>query len=99
MSHIPDGSSSHHHDDSLTTERTVVTGESTGETSYSETESGEETSTTVPSSQWSEKRREIYDTMNPEEQELFDELQQEIEELRRLLGRGMGQEAVQKVDC
>jgi hypothetical protein len=35
----------------------------------------------------SNKRRELYSTFSPEEQELFDELQQEIDMLRKLLAK------------
>lgn len=61
------------------------------------TSSSEETST-VHSSQWSKKRRDLYESMTQEEQELFDELQSEIEELRNLLSRrDKGKEAAKKV--
>ena len=51
----------------------------------------------IPSSQWSERKHELYDTLNPEEQDLFDELQDEIEELRKLLGARDKKQAVKKV--
>ena len=51
----------------------------------------------IPSSQWSERKHELYDTLNPEEQDLFDELQDEIEELRKLLGARDKEQAAKKV--
>ena len=51
----------------------------------------------IPSSQWSERKHELYDTLNPEEQDLFDELQDEIEELRKLLGARDKKQAAKKV--
>ena len=51
---------------------------------------------TVLSSQWSEKRHQMYQMMTPDEQDLFDELQREIEELRKLLG-GKNKNAADKV--
>ena len=51
----------------------------------------------IPSSQWSERKHELYDTLNPEEQDLFDELQDEIEELRKLLGTRDKKQAAKKV--
>ena len=51
----------------------------------------------IPSSQWSERKHELYDTLNPEEQDLFDELQDEIEELRKLLGSRDKKQAAKKV--
>ena len=51
----------------------------------------------IPSSQWSERKHELYDTLNPEEQDLFDELQDEIEELRKLLGSKDKKQAAKKV--
>ncbi len=51
----------------------------------------------IPSSQWSERKHELYDSMNPEEQDLFDELQDEIEELRKLLGSKDKKQAAKKV--
>ena len=44
-------------------------------------------SSTIPSSEWSRKRREMYDAFTPEEQALFDELQQEIDFLKNLLAK------------
>ena len=55
-------------------------------TSTSGTTSSTDDTSTVLSSMWSEKRRQMYHMMTPDEQELFDELQREIEELRKLLG-------------
>ena len=51
----------------------------------------------IPSSQWSERKHELYDTLNPEEQDLFDELQDEINELRKLLGARDKERAAKKV--
>ena len=51
----------------------------------------------IPSSQWSERKHELYDTLNSEEQDLFDELQDEIEELRKLLGARDKKQAAKKV--
>ncbi|KAI0228191.1 Centriolin [Lamellibrachia satsuma] len=51
---------------------------------------------TVLSSQWSEKRHQMYQMMTPDEQDLFDELQREIEELRKLLG-GKNKNAADKI--
>ena len=51
----------------------------------------------IPSSQWLERKHELYDTLNPEEQDLFDELQDEIEELRKLLGSKDKKQAAKKV--
>ncbi len=51
----------------------------------------------IPSSQWSERKHELYDTLNSEEQELFDELQDEIEELKRLLAARDKTQAAKKV--
>ena len=45
------------------------------------------TSGSVPSSAWSAKRREMYDSFTPDEQALFDELQQEIDFLKQLLAK------------
>ncbi len=61
------------------------------------TQSEGEISTSIPSSQWSERKHELYDSMNPEEQDLFDELQDEIEELRKLLGSKDKKQAAKKV--
>ena len=51
----------------------------------------------IPSSQWSERKHELYDTLNPEEQDLFDELQDEIDELRKLLSARDKKQAAKKV--
>ena len=59
---------------------TTATSSSTGSTETEET-------STIPSSQWSKKRRELYHTFTPDEQALFDELQQEIDLLRKLLSK------------
>lgn len=53
--------------------------------------------TSAASSQWSLKRRKLYDAMTEEERGLFDELQDEIGELRRLLTANDGL-AESKVD-
>ena len=42
-------------------------------------------SSTIPTSEWSRKRREMYEAFTPDEQALFDELQQEIDFLKQLL--------------
>ncbi len=51
----------------------------------------------IPSSQWSSRKHELYDTLNSEEQDLFDELQDEIEELKNLLHVRDKKEAAHKV--
>ena len=66
-------------------------------TSLSTVTSSTDDTSTVLSSQWSEKRHQMYQLMTPDEQELFDELQREIEELRKLLGGKKNQHAVDKV--
>ena len=53
-------------------------------------------SSTVPSSAWSRKRREMYESFTPDEQALFDELQQEINFLKQLLAR-RDKQAAEKV--
>ncbi|KAK2177182.1 hypothetical protein NP493_614g00022 [Ridgeia piscesae] len=66
-------------------------------TSLSTVASSTDDTSTVLSSQWSEKRHQMYQLMTPDEQDLFDELQREIEELRKLLGGKKNQHAVDKV--
>ncbi|CAD5123290.1 DgyrCDS11648 [Dimorphilus gyrociliatus] len=44
-----------------------------------------ESRSTYNTSEWSQVKNELYEAMNPDEQELFDELQEEIDELRELL--------------
>lgn len=51
----------------------------------------------LPSSEWSRRRHQLYDAMTPEEQDLFDELQREIEELRKLLCKKHDKKALDKV--
>ena len=51
---------------------------------------------TIPSSQWSQRKKDMYENMSVGEQELFDELQDEIEELRKLLAM-RHKEATKKV--
>ena len=67
--------------DAATTPRETAT-----TTTYSTSASDSEDTSSIPSSQWSQRRRDLYDSMTPEEQDLFDELQKEIEELRKMLG-------------
>ena len=67
--------------------KSTTTGSATSvSTSTSDATSSTDDTSTVLSSMWSEKRRQMYHMMTPDEQELFDELQREIEELRKLLG-------------
>ena len=68
----PKPASDHYTYPSATSQASVVTASVTG-------------SSTVPSSQWSQRRQDMYNSMTEDEQALFDELQREIADLRDLL--------------
>lgn len=70
---------------------------SSSSTTSGETGSSSSTDSTIPSSQWPQKKKELYESMTQDEQDLFDELQEEIEELRRLLLNRDHKEAAEKV--
>ena len=74
--------------DSMTSVSTATTPRTTaGSTGSGPRGAGPATTTesSLASSQWSQRKRDMYGAMTTDEQQLFDELQDEIEELRKLL--------------